>query len=108
MPVDIASGPASPGSTACSIGVSAPSSSTIANANGRSSGWAFTGCATQVQVWTTPSGPTSTKSVGASCETGSNSGGGQATRPSASRAPRMVRWRSPVMNLESTGPRDRV
>ena len=106
IPVRIAPGPGA--STACSIGTSAPSSRTSANANGRSNGCPATGEPTQVQETTVPAGPTSTRSVVGAWVTGSYSRGGTATRPSDPRDPRMVRSRSPVMNLESTGPSERV
>ena len=106
MPVSISSGEAT--STACRNGVSAPSSVTSANANGRSNGWPATGSGTQVQDVTVPVGGTSTKSVVAAWVTGSNSGGGTTTLPSEVRAPTTRPSRSPVRNRPSTGPADRV
>ena len=57
-PVLIASGV--PASTAWIIGVSAPSSLTSAQANGRSSGWPSSGSGCQVQDTTVPTADTGT------------------------------------------------
>ena len=63
-PVRILSG--SPTSTACSSGVSAPSSLISAHANGRSSGWPSTGSDTQAQDTTVPTADTGTISLSGS------------------------------------------
>ena len=60
-PVLIAS--AEPASTACSSGVSAPSSLISAHANGRSSGWPSSGSGCQVHDTTVPTLATGTISV---------------------------------------------
>ena len=106
IPVRIAAG--DPASTACSSAVSAPSSRISAHPNGRSSGCPASGDGSHDQLTTVPAGPTSTSSPGGRLVTGSYSNGGACTRPSAARAPRMRRSRSPVMNCPSTGPSDRV
>ncbi len=106
IPVSTSAGEAT--SSACSRGASAPSRVTSANANGRSSGWPFTGSGTQVQDVTVPVSATSTNSVTAWCVTGSYSGGGTTTLPSEVRPPTTTPSRSPVRNLPSTGPVERV
>ena len=60
-PVLIASG--DPASTACSSGVSAPSSLISAQANGRSSGWPSSGSGCHVHDTTVPTLATGTISV---------------------------------------------
>src|SRR5680860_694835 len=107
IPTDIASGPST--STAWSIGVSAPSSRTSANANGSSSGdLVGRGSATHVHAVTAPPGPTSTNSPIGSAVVGSYSSGGTITRPSLARAPTISASRSPVRNRPTIGPTERV
>ena len=88
--------------------MSAPSRVTSTKANGRSRGWPATGSGTQVHEVTVPVGATSTKSVTGWWVTGSYSGGGTATRPSAVRPPTTTPSRSPVRNRPITGPVERV
>src|SRR6478752_5518653 len=107
MPTLISSG--EPTSTTCTIGTSAPSGRTSANANGFVR-WCLpaTGSATHVHASTTPAGPTSTNSSSASPVPGSYSVGGTITRPSAVRTPTMRPDRSPVKYRESAVPTERV
>ena len=95
---------ADPQSSACSNGVSAPSSFTSAHANGRSSGCVRSGSGTHAARSITPSDPTSTISDAASPVSGSYSNGGTSTRPPAVRTPTTRRSRRPVRNAPITGP----
>ena len=105
MPVLTLAG--SPASSACSIGVSAPSSRTSAQANGRSRGWPGSGSAIQAQETTSPVGPTGTHSSSGSAVTGSCSCGGTSTRPSRARMPSTRPSRRPDRKRPRTGPTDR-
>ncbi len=106
IPVSTWSGDAT--SSACSNGVSAPSSVTRANANGRSRGCPATGSGTHVHDVTVPVGATSTKSSSCWWVSGSYSGGGTITFPSEVRPPTTTPSRSPVRKRPRTGPVDRV
>jgi hypothetical protein len=106
MPIDTSSG--LPTSSACSIGVSAPSSRTSTQAKGRSSGWPSNGWSFHDQDSTVPTWPTSTISARSAEVTGSYSCGGTSTRPSWARTPSTFPARSPPRNAPSTGPVDRV
>ena len=96
-----------PASSTCSMAVAAPSSGTSTQANGWSRGCCGAGSATQAQVVTVPSGPTSTRSPVASAVCGSYSVGGTMTRPPVPVAPRILPSRSPVRKAPMTGPTER-
>jgi hypothetical protein len=106
MPVRMSSGEAT--STAWSIPVSAPSSFTNAQANGRSKGWPSRTTDCHAQLVTSPAVPTSTSSVRASAVCGSYSTGGHMTPPSLMRTPTTTPSRRPVKKADWTGPTVRV
>ena len=90
------------------MGVSAPSSFTSAQANGRSVGWPSLGVWFHVHVVTVPWSPTSTSSSMPWEVTGSYSCGGTSTRPSSAFTPSTRPAFSPARNAPRTGPVERV
>ena len=97
-----------PVSTACSIGVSAPSSRMSAYAKGFPTGCFSRGCATHAQLTTLPAVPTSTSSESVSLVSGSYSFGGTSTLPFLRRTPRMRPSFRPPKKRPSTGPVERL